>query len=148
MYKLVCMTLLLALAATIGGCGSRSPKRDNIPVLKNQLFRLQQAVKAKNRAAIDSLLAPQILEKKQSSDSLLRFVYGPTDDFAFTQFGGADIAYTRDRARIDAYIMDSTHADNRPIVLYMAEQSDMWLFTGFGPGQLASDTTADSAQSQ
>ncbi len=147
--KAVVLALIpIASLALLPGCGSRTPKRDYIPALKSQLFKLQEAVKAQNRAAIDSLLSPKILENKQSSDSLLRYVYGAADDFGFTQFGGADIAYTNDKARIDAYVMDSTHAHSRPIAFYMERLGKSWLFTGFGPGKPDTVLTPDSTHTQ
>ena len=56
------------------GCGEKKINRDYIPMLKGNLYKLQMAVKDKNISQIDSLLSVKVLSKKQSSDSLLRFV--------------------------------------------------------------------------
>ena len=89
---------------------------------------------------IDSVLSPKILEKKQSSDSLVRFVYGDDYSFAFEQFGGAEIAYVMEKGRIDCHIMNSTHTRERPIVFYIAYEHDMWLITSFEEGKVEADS--------
>lgn len=136
MKKLIIVTIFLTAIAV--GCGERSPKRDHIPLIKNNLLKLQNAVKELNRAAIDSLLSVSILDKNQSSDSLLSFVYGEDFSFVFEQFGMAEIFYTTKQGRIDCYIMDSTRTKERPFVLFIAYEHDKWLFTSFEKG----DTTS------
>ena len=127
--------LLVAVAVVaFSACEKKSPKRDQIPNIKKQVLSLQIAVKEKNRAAIDSLLSVKILSKKQGSDSLLSFVYGQSDDFAFDRFGNCDIAYTHDKARVECFIMDSTVTKDRPIVFFMNVEHDLWLFTSFEEG--------------
>ena len=91
LYFLTACVAVLLLSA---GCGEETPSRDHIPALKEKVFLLQQAVKGKNRAAIDSLMSPEILSFRQDSDSLLRFVFGPEERFAFRRFGKCDIFYT------------------------------------------------------
>ena len=117
------------------GCSKRTPKRTHIPILKDKLFTLQTAVKEKNRAAIDSLLSPLVLKKQQSSDSLLSLVYGSDGSFAFENFGGADIFYTLDKARVKCYIMDSTHTTDRELVFYYVFDHEMWLISSFKAGE-------------
>ena len=124
----------------VAGCGKETPKRDHIPLIKESLFRLQTGVQEQNRALIDSVLSPKILDKSQSSDSLLKFVYGVGNAFAFEQFGNAEITYIMEKGRIDCYIMDSTHTSDRPIVLFLALEHDMWLFTSFAPGEIEPDS--------
>lgn len=124
-------------------CAKETPKRDHIPIIKENLLKLQEGVKSKNLARIDSLLSPRILEKDQSSDSLIRLVYGASADFPFTQFGGAEIVYSNNKGRIDCFIMDSTQQSDRPLVLYLDRADDLWLFTGFrigGPDDSLEDT--------
>ncbi len=138
------MTAALLVTA-LAGCGNRTPKRDYIPVLKQQVYRLQEAVKSKNRAAIDSLLSPSILAKQESSDSLLSYVYGPDGSFDFRQFGSVAIAYTNDKARIDAYVMDSTRSHDRPIAFSLELKGNLWLVTEFGPGEPDSVSAVDTS---
>jgi hypothetical protein len=139
-------TLILVLSAVIVlvclsiGCTEKTPSRDHIPVLKERIYLLQEAVKAKNRAAIDSLMTPEILSIGQSSDSLIRFVYGLNDRFAFERFGNCEIVYTADKARIDCFIMDSTSQNNRPIVFTFVYKHDLWLLKRFEAGQINPDS--------
>ncbi len=129
---------IILLALVVNSCSDPTPKRNHIPVIKENLYNLQTAVVNKNYAAIDSLLSPKILDKNQSSDSLVRFVYGEDDIFAFEQFGKADIVYTTDQARIDCYVMDSTRQTNRPLILFYTFEHEMWLLSSFETGLIDS----------
>lgn len=133
MHLLVVLALLALLAA---GCSEETPSRDHIPLLKERVYLLQQAVKEKNRAAIDSLLSPKILSHRQGSDSLLHFVYGPDDRFAFERFGNCEIIYTSDKARIDCFVMDSMGRKDRPIVFTFVHKHEFWLLKRFEAGQV------------
>ena len=123
-------TISAALALGMGlafwaGCDKEmTPSRDQIPVLKKTVYALQERVKTRDRAAIDSLLSAKILDHKQSSDSLLNFVYGSSGDFAFEQFGSCDIAFTRRNAEASCFVMDSTHGKDRPIRLLFIKDED------------------------
>lgn len=141
LYKATLVIAVLIIA--LGGCDKRSPKRDQIPLLKTQLLKLQTAVREHNRAAIDSLLSVKIVSKEQGSDSLLAFVYGSDGGYSFEQFGRYSIMYTTDKARIECYIMDSTAQSDRPIVFFLAREHDMWLYTSFEEGSVE---PADSTQ--
>lgn len=134
-----------AIIVLSAGCGVKTPSRDHIPVLKERLYELQLAVADKNRAAIDSLLSVKMLDIDQSSDSLLSFVYGPDGNFAFEQFGNYEIAYTKDKARIDCFIMDTTHAMDRPITFTLNYDDNLWLFKRFETGLPALTDTLDTA---
>ncbi len=129
--QIIILTLIFALGL-MAGCGTKKINRDYIPVLKKNLYSLQLAVRDQNLAQIDSLLSLQVLEKKQSSDSLIRFVYGYDSEFEFVQFGNAEIVYTNNNARIDCYVMDSSSNHDRPIVFFLEYEHDLWLFTSFG----------------
>lgn len=127
------------LVMLVAGCSQETPSRDHIPLLKERVYLLQEAVKEKNRAGLDSLLSPKILSYRQSSDSLLRFVYGPDAQFAFERFGNCEIAYTSDKARIDCFVMDSTGHTDRPIVFTFVHNHDLWLLKRFEAGKPAPD---------
>jgi len=129
------LVVLASLALLAAGCSKETPSRDHIPILKQRVYLLQQAVKEKNHAVIDSLLSPKILSYKQDSDSLLRFVYGLDDRFAFERFGNCEIVYTSDKARIDCFVMDSTDRKDRPIVFTFIHKHDLWLLKRFEAGQ-------------
>ena len=129
------LIVLASLALLAAGCSEETPSRDHIPLLKERVYLLQQAVKEKIHAAIDSLLSPKILSYQQGSDSLLSFVYGPDDRFVFERFGNCEILYTSDKARIDCFVMDSTGRTDRPIVLTFVHKHDLWLLKRFEEGQ-------------
>ena len=150
------MRSMKALLSTVGlllslgiGCTNKTPDRDHIPVLRKKLFDLQQAVASKNRAAVDSLLSIEILEVGEDTDSLLRYVYGTDGSFSFRQFGKAEYFYTRDKARIDCFIMDSLATEDRPMTFTLILDGGRWLFKRFEPGlKRPSDTmTTDSNDS-
>lgn len=131
--KLKLIFTILLSVAVFYACSERAPKRDHIPIIKQRLVDLQTAVKDKNRAAIDSLLSTAIFDFKESSDSLLNYVYGPDGSFAFEAFGDAGIVYTNDQAQIKCYIMDSTRATDRPFILNYRYEHDLWLVSSFEP---------------
>ncbi len=140
--------LMAGVLLIISGCPDQTPSRDHIPVLKRQVYRLQEAVKARDRTVIDSLLSPDILSHKQDSDSLIRFVYGPNDDFAFERFGDCEIVYTSDRARVECFVMDSTGHRDRPLELTLIYRHEMWLLSRFEPGEIGLDSLWDETSGE
>lgn len=126
--------LILSLTTAIGCDQQMTPPRDQIPIIKEAVYQLQARVQIQDRAAIDSLLSAEILDNQQSSDSLLSYIYGPTGDFAFEQFGACDIAYTSDNAEATCFIMDGAHRKDRPIRLSFTKTDTLWLLSSFGPG--------------
>lgn len=124
--------LWLVAAALFMTCGKeKTPSRDHIPLIKAALSKLQEAVRVQDTAAIDSLLSVEILKRHQSSDSLLNFVYGAGRQFSFESFGEPVIIYTEAVAKIECYVMDSTHQTKRPVILNFVYSSDQWLLSGF-----------------
>ncbi|MDH3892238.1 MAG: hypothetical protein OEV49_14265 [candidate division Zixibacteria bacterium] len=137
-------TVLAAMMAGLVlliGCAEEPPARNHIPILKERLFKLQEAVKVQNRAAIDSLLSVQILDVDQDSDSLLKFTYGTDGSFAFRQFATGGIVYTNETARIECYTMDSTQTRDRPLILTYVFEHDQWLLKRFEPGEVEADSS-------
>jgi hypothetical protein len=129
-FYLYVLTLSLVLA---GSCTEKLPDRNQIPTIKAQLFRLQEAVKAQDRVLLDSVLSVQILDFNQNGDSLLAFVFGEDGRFAFEQFALGEIKYNRDQAQVECYVMDSTHQRSRPAILNFVLDDDLWLLTRFRP---------------
>ncbi|MDX9857307.1 MAG: hypothetical protein RBT76_05930 [candidate division Zixibacteria bacterium] len=125
--------LAVAIVALFVACGKETtPSRDHYPVLREKVFRLQQAVAAKNPAAIDSLMSAEVEDLNLGPDSLLSFVYGPSGALAFETFGDCEILYTDKKARIDCWIMDSTHAQDRPVTFTFVSSDDtLWLLKRF-----------------
>jgi len=95
MYKLIISIVVVGAVLLAIGCGpEKTPSRNQFPIIQETVFTLQEAVKDRRLAAIDSLMSLKILDKGQSSDSLVRYCFGPADDFAFRQFGRCEIRYT------------------------------------------------------
>jgi len=133
-HTLVASFLLIALL--VASCGpEKTPDRNQIPIIKGRVYDLQEAVKAKDRAGIDSLLSVQILDLGLSSDSLLNFVYNFDGAyFPFERFGDYRIFYTHNIARVDCYLMDSTSRTDRPFSMTMVKEHDLWLLKRFQAG--------------
>ncbi len=143
--RLLITTALLAVTLSVGCGKERTPPRDQIPILKERVFELQEAVKQKNRAAIDSLLSIKIATHNQTSDSLINLVYGPQGDFAFTQFGACQYNYTHKKALVECYVMDSASQRSRPILFSWVYEHDMWLLKRFEADSLKIDYGWDEA---
>lgn len=121
-------------ALLIAGCGGEKlPSRDEIPKIREKLFALEQGILKRDRTGLDSLISVDILDFKESSDSLLRFVYGPDALFPFRRLGDYTIFFNKNIAVIDCFIMDSTGGRDRPLRLMYKLQHDVWLLTEFRP---------------
>ena len=132
---------LVLMAVAIISCGEeKTPSRDHIPLIKERLSRLQEGVKNKSAASIDSVLSLNILKNQQSSDSLLKFVYGADGLFIFESFGQPVIIYTNKVAKVEAFIMDSTHQTERPVIFTYIFDDDQWLLSKFEPDTTKPDS--------
>jgi len=136
----VTILILAALMVLLSGCSKETPSRDHIPLLKEVVFNLQESVRERNRAAIDSLLSPDILKHDQNSDSLLAFCFGPESSFAFERFGNCAISYTRNKAVAECFVMDSLSRSDRPVRLSFVYEHDLWLLSHFGEGDAVADS--------
>lgn len=126
--------IIISLIIVLISCAKKTPSRNHIPDIKERVFLLQEAIKERNRAAIDSLLSTDILDNGQSSDSLISFCFGPDSDFGFERLGNCVIAYTENNAEARCFVMDSTGAEDRPLRLMWVHQHDMWLLSRFEMG--------------
>lgn len=131
--KLIPLAVAFALAFALVSCGEeKPPSRDVFPVIKDQLFSLQEAVKSADVAKIDSLMSSDALEKGMDADSLLRFVYGPDGSYSFQRFGEYDIVHTDRIAQVVCYVMDSTNDKSRPMrFLFEPKGEKNWLVRSF-----------------
>ena len=131
--------LIFVLFLALIGCDKKTPSRDHIPNIKERVYLLQEAIKERNRAAIDSLLSTDILYAGQNSDSLIAFCFGPDGSFGFERLGNCVIAYTENNAEALCFVMDSTGGEEHPIKLMWVHQHDMWLLSRFETGDLTSN---------
>jgi hypothetical protein len=127
---------VLLAGLLLAGCGKEmSPSREQIPVLRNRIARLQTAVAERDPVLLDSLMAGRPDKRAVLMDSLLTLVYRPDGSFAFERFGDYEIFYTRHAAIIDCFIMDSTAAKHRPLKLTFVYDNGRWLLNEFAPGR-------------
>lgn len=121
--------LTLALLAS-SGCVKKNPPRDEIPIIKDFLARLEISVKAKNAAAIDSLIIADALEQGYSSTRILDEVYREPDTSFYT-FGQREFFYTKDRAVVTCKIMAVENCIGRPLEMTLIKVGDRWLLKKF-----------------
>jgi len=128
--RIASFVVLFALVVT--GCSKEElPSRDEIPILKLNLFALEQGIINRDRVALDSLLLDQTQAAGQGIDSLLRFVYGPADSYRFFRLGDYEFFFSNDVAVINCFIMDSTEGHERPLELQYQRENDRWLLKEF-----------------
>ncbi len=125
------ISLVLIIAA---GCGEKTPNRDYIPILKERVYLLLQAVKNRDAIALDSLLTDDLKDSPSGMDSLVKFVTEPNGTFPFARFGECEIYYDDRKARADCYITDSLGKGERRITLTYENRKDRWLLKSFEPG--------------
>ncbi len=142
------ITRFLLGAVLLAGCGEKNPSREYIPVIRECFYNLQEAVKARNTSALDSLMSVKMLSDRMDTDSLLRFIYGSEGEYNFDHFGEYEIFYTRDKARVDCYLMDSTAARDRPAAFTFIRDGDRWLLKRFEAGHPRKDLDIDTNESE
>jgi hypothetical protein len=126
--------LPVAALMLVVGCGEKTPNRDYIPVIKDRVFLLQEAVKNRDAMALDSLMARDLKESNSGADSLVKFVTGPDGSFPFARFANCEIYYNDNRARADCTIMDAEGKGDRRITLTLENEKDRWLLKRFESG--------------
>ncbi len=134
----------IVLLSCFGCEEERAPSRDQIPVIREVVFKIQEAVKAENLAAIDSLLSVKILDIDQSSDSLLTVAYGEDGMFSFAQFDLVSSSYVRDKARVNCVIVDSEGNRGMPIEFTLVFEHKKWLLKRFEVGSPESGVSEEN----
>ena len=138
--RLLQVGLSLVLLSLVG-CTEKTPDRKQIPVIKERLFALQEAVRGRNPAAVDSLLSVQILDIGQSSDSLLKVAWGEDGTFPFRQFALDGVIYKDDKARVECHIVDTLGRKHAPVVFTFVHEHKLWLLKRFELEPHWQDTT-------
>ncbi len=143
MKRIATICLPAALALALVSCQEKTPNRDYIPILKQRVYLVQQAVKNRDASALDSLLTDDLKGEGRNADSLVRFVAGPDGQFRFDRFANCEIYYNDDKARADCEVVDSAGNQNGRITLTLTRKGDRWLLKRF---DAATAVEADSAK--
>jgi hypothetical protein len=117
---------MISIPAAVWSCREKTPSRDYIPVIKERIFVVQEAIKSRGKNAIDSLLAPDYAEAG-GADSLVQFVNGADPSFAFERFAHTEIYYTNHKARVDCVIMGQDNRRLRSATLTFERKKERWL---------------------
>ena len=123
---------------TLEGCKEKTPNRDYIPVIKQRVFLLQQAIKERSKVALDSLLTDEYASVS-GADSVVQFSYGADPGFQFDRFGRTEIFYTDARARVDGNIVGVDGRILKEMTLTYEHRGDRWLLKKIGPMQASPD---------
>lgn len=117
--------VIFALAA-IWSCREKSPSRDYIPIIRQRVYEVQEAIKSRGRNAIDSLLTEEYAAAG-GADSLVQFANGSDPAFAFSRFTHTEIYYTNDKARVDCLIVGQDNRSLKSATLTFERRKERWL---------------------
>lgn len=115
------------------GCREKSPSRDYIPIIKQRIYVVQEAIKSRGKNAIDSLLTTEYAASG-GADSLVQFANGSEPGFVFARFANTEIYYTNDKARVDCIIVGENGLRLRSATLTFEHFKDQWLLKQIMPG--------------
>lgn len=127
---LVCIAAILCAGP---GCREKSPSRDYIPIIKQRIYAVQEAIKSRGKNAIDSLLTSDYAAGG-GADSLVQFANGSDPTFAFGRFAHTEIYYTNDKARVDCVIVGQDNRNLRSATLTFERRKENWLLKQIAAG--------------
>lgn len=128
-------------AAFLGyGCKEKTPNRDYFLQIKEQIVKLQNAVRKRDRGPVEALLTSDYVARG-GADSVVQFSFGDRPGFEFAAYGRAVILYTNERARVDCFVSDSAGHELRPATLTFEHVKDSWLLKRIEPRLPAPDST-------
>ena len=125
-HKIIFSLCMVLIASVLSTC-DRKPKlsRDEIPSIKTSIYALEQVLKARNTAYLDSILSSEARQIGTTPETVLDFIYGNGPE-EFTGFTGKQIMFRGDAARVDCNIngLDSTL---RPVTITLRREEGVWL---------------------
>lgn len=121
---------IFVVGSLIVSCTHKDPPRDEIPLIKKLLGRIDQAVREKNAALLDSLIIADAYKLGYNSTKILDDVY-PTDTSQFLKFGGREFFYTKDEGVVNCYIVPDTADTGRPVEMTLVKANDQWYLKRF-----------------
>jgi len=128
-YIVIGLVFLMSLVLSCGR--EKNPPRDEIPVIKDALGHFEIAVRAKNMAAMDSLMSPEAKKLGYSPQSILLMVYPDSTESTFYSFGSRSFAYVKDKAAVDCFILTDSTDNGRPIAITLVKSQNKWLIKRF-----------------
>ncbi|MBK7143553.1 MAG: hypothetical protein IPH75_15930 [bacterium] len=134
MKRITWLLLAVGLIGIAPGCKDKTPNRDYIPVIKKQVFLLQEAIKTRSRISLDSLLTVEYAANA-GADSVVQFAYGDKPEFQFDRFGRVEIFYTDSRARVDGQIVGADGSVLTDVMLTYQHVGEKWLLKRISHGQ-------------
>jgi len=132
--KQIILSVMLALSMSIIilTCGKdEGPSRDEIPLIKNTLAQLEDAVKNHNALKIDSLISPEALGLGYSPEQILADIYPDSSKASFLSFGDRNFLYVEDKALVNCLIISDTTDPGRPVEITLAKNEGVWLIKKF-----------------
>lgn len=131
MYQQTITALLgLLVMAVLLSCKDEIPQRGQIPKIKATLYAVQEAVRTRNRSALDTLLTRKA-RKQDRGDSLIAFVSVFYDTRPFARFVDSNIFYTESFAQVECYAVDSVDSVIRPVNLIFTHNEERWWLHSF-----------------
>lgn len=119
--------IFMLLALLVGACAKKNPPRDEIPVIKNLLARLETAIKEENAAAVDSLIMAQSYELGYNSTSILEKIDSSLNGRVFFGFGHREFFYTKSEGVVKCSIKADSADTGQPVEILLEKVGETWL---------------------
>ncbi|SYZ72912.1 hypothetical protein TRIP_C21027 [Candidatus Zixiibacteriota bacterium] len=129
-YRFISVFLLATGLIILIGCRAKNPSRDEIPVIKNLLAKLEAGVRDRNPAAIDSLIIADAYSKGYSSEKLLSDVY-PDGVGTFLTFAEREFYYSDNNGVVNCRIKADPADTGRAIEFDLVKTGGRWLIEKF-----------------
>ena len=108
-------------------CSNETPNRNYIPVIKDRLYLVQEALRTRNSVGLDSLVSEGLREDTASFRNMIELIYGRGGDFTFQRFGDCEIVYNDNAARADCFSLDLTGQRGRALIVTLERHNKIWL---------------------
>ncbi len=112
-------------------CGEESPSRDEIPLIRELLGKFEAAVRDRNVAAMDSLIAVDAVELGYSSEKILSDIYSVSDSNTFYKFGSREFFYTRKKGSVHCMILSDSTDSGHPAEITVIKKGEDWFVKRF-----------------
>jgi hypothetical protein len=106
--------------------------REEGPLIRQALADVENALRTRDRQALDSLLHPEAAKDALTPDSLIAYIY-PSSDYQFGGFTNKLVIQRNPYARVDCDIL-GTSEELRQVTITMKRTDDgRWLLKNIGP---------------